>query len=49
MDAGRRELLERRYRDTQLVELTALVESDGRVTSALVPVGAGVRLIVREP
>jgi predicted O-methyltransferase YrrM len=33
----------------QLVEFTALVESDDRVTSAVVPLGAGVRLIVREP
>jgi predicted O-methyltransferase YrrM len=33
----------------ELVEFTALVEADERVTSALVPIGAGVRLIVREP
>jgi predicted O-methyltransferase YrrM len=33
----------------QLVEFTAVVEADERVTSALVPIGAGVRLIVREP
>jgi predicted O-methyltransferase YrrM len=33
----------------QLVEFTALVESDDRVTTALVPIGAGVRLAVREP
>jgi predicted O-methyltransferase YrrM len=33
----------------QVVEFTALVESDDRVTTALVPIGAGVRLAVREP
>jgi predicted O-methyltransferase YrrM len=33
----------------ELVEFTALVEADERVTSALVPIGAGVRLIVRAP
>jgi predicted O-methyltransferase YrrM len=33
----------------QLVEFTALVESEDRVTTALVPIGAGVRLAVREP
>jgi predicted O-methyltransferase YrrM len=35
--------------EQELVEFTALVESDDRVTSALVPIGAGLRLIVREP
>jgi predicted O-methyltransferase YrrM len=35
--------------ESQLVEFTALVESDDRVTSALLPIGAGLRLIVREP
>ena len=33
----------------QVVEFTALVEADERVTTALVPIGAGVRLVVREP
>jgi predicted O-methyltransferase YrrM len=34
--------------ESQVAEFTALVEADERVTSALVPIGAGVRLIVRE-
>ena len=33
----------------ELVEFRALVEADDRVTHALVPTGAGVLLIVREP
>ena len=33
----------------QLVEFTQLVEDDPRVTTALVPIGAGVRLAVHEP
>jgi predicted O-methyltransferase YrrM len=33
----------------ELVDFTQLVEDDPRVTSALVPIGAGVRLAVREP
>ena len=33
----------------QVAEFTALVEADNRVSSALVPIGAGLRLIVREP
>jgi predicted O-methyltransferase YrrM len=33
----------------QLVEFTAIVDADERVTSALVPIGAGLRLIVRAP
>lgn len=33
----------------QLVEFTALVEADSRVTTTVVPIGAGLRLIVREP
>jgi predicted O-methyltransferase YrrM len=33
----------------EVAEFTALVEADDRVTSALVPIGAGLRLIVREP
>ena len=33
----------------ELVEFTAIVEADERVTSALVPIGAGLRLIVRAP
>jgi predicted O-methyltransferase YrrM len=33
----------------EVSEFTALVEADDRVTSALVPIGAGLRLIVREP
>ncbi len=35
--------------ESQVVEFTALVEADERVTTALVPIGAGLRLIVREP
>jgi predicted O-methyltransferase YrrM len=35
--------------EDQLIEFTALVEADGRVTSTVVPVGAGLRLAVREP
>jgi predicted O-methyltransferase YrrM len=38
-----------RSHESQLIEFTALVESDDRVASALVPIGAGLRLIVREP
>jgi predicted O-methyltransferase YrrM len=32
----------------QLVEFTALVEADSRVTTTVVPIGAGLRLAVRE-
>ena len=35
--------------EDQLVEFTALVEADSRVTTTVVPIGAGLRLIVREP
>jgi predicted O-methyltransferase YrrM len=35
--------------EDQLVEFTALVEADARVTSTVVPIGAGLRLAVREP
>jgi predicted O-methyltransferase YrrM len=35
--------------EDQVVEFTQLVETDAHVTSALVPIGAGVRLVVREP
>jgi predicted O-methyltransferase YrrM len=33
----------------QLVEFTLLVEDDPRVLTTVVPVGAGLRLAVREP
>jgi predicted O-methyltransferase YrrM len=35
--------------EDQLVEFTALAEADDRVTTTVVPIGAGLRLAVREP
>jgi predicted O-methyltransferase YrrM len=35
--------------EDQLVEFTAIVEADDRVTTTVVPIGAGLRLAVREP
>jgi predicted O-methyltransferase YrrM len=35
--------------EDQLVEFTTLVEADDRVTTTVVPIGAGLRLAVREP
>jgi predicted O-methyltransferase YrrM len=35
--------------EDQLVEFSALVEADARVTTTVVPIGAGLRFAVREP